>query len=84
MDGNIVVVTVPLRAHWQVLAEPVAGKVVIDTTNYYPGRPSSGRLLTSSSSPGRVAGLPGDLEPGAVQRARPLGLLAPSARRPSS
>ncbi|MGH9067740.1 MAG: NADPH-dependent F420 reductase [Acidimicrobiales bacterium] len=36
--GDIVVVTVPLRAYRQVPVEPLAGKVVIDTTNYYPDR----------------------------------------------
>jgi hypothetical protein len=41
--GDIVVVTVPLKAYRQALAEPVAGKVVIDTTNYCPDRPSRGR-----------------------------------------
>jgi 8-hydroxy-5-deazaflavin:NADPH oxidoreductase len=33
-----VVVTVPLKAYRQVPAEPLAGKVVIDTNNYYPER----------------------------------------------
>jgi predicted dinucleotide-binding enzyme len=33
--GDIVVVTIPYRAHPQVPAEPLRGKVVIDTTNYY-------------------------------------------------
>ena len=36
--GDLVVVTVPLRAYRSVPAEPLAGKVVIDTNNYYPGR----------------------------------------------
>jgi len=36
--GDIVVVTVPLKAYGQVPAEPLAGKVVIDTNNYDPGR----------------------------------------------
>jgi 8-hydroxy-5-deazaflavin:NADPH oxidoreductase len=36
--GDIVVVTVPLKAYRQVPAEPLAGKVVIDTNNYYPER----------------------------------------------
>src|SRR5215212_11593212 len=33
--GDIVVVTVPLKAYRDVPAEPLAGKVVIDTNNYY-------------------------------------------------
>jgi 8-hydroxy-5-deazaflavin:NADPH oxidoreductase len=36
--GDVVVVTVPLRAYRDVPVEPLAGKVVIDTNNYYPER----------------------------------------------
>jgi hypothetical protein len=36
--GDLVVVTVPLKAVDQVPVEPLAGKVVIDTCNYYPQR----------------------------------------------
>ncbi|MBG0562642.1 NADPH-dependent F420 reductase [Actinoplanes aureus] len=36
--GDVVVVTVPLAAYRDVPAEPLAGKVVIDTNNYYPER----------------------------------------------
>ncbi|HEY7058533.1 MAG TPA: NADPH-dependent F420 reductase [Vicinamibacterales bacterium] len=36
--GDIVVVSVPLRAYKSVPAEPLAGKIVIDTNNYYPQR----------------------------------------------
>jgi predicted dinucleotide-binding enzyme len=36
--GDIVVVTIPLGRISQVPAEPLAGKVVIDTCNYYPER----------------------------------------------
>jgi 8-hydroxy-5-deazaflavin:NADPH oxidoreductase len=36
--GDIVVVTVPLKAYRQVPVVPLRGKVVIDTNNYYPGR----------------------------------------------
>jgi 8-hydroxy-5-deazaflavin:NADPH oxidoreductase len=36
--GDIVVVTIPLKAHRQVPVEPLRGKVVIDTNNYYPDR----------------------------------------------
>lgn len=37
-DGDIVVVTVPLRAYREVPVEPLQAKVVIDTNNYYPDR----------------------------------------------
>src|SRR6476659_8403207 len=36
--GDIVVVTVPLKAYRQVPVEPLRGKVVLDTNNYYPQR----------------------------------------------
>jgi predicted dinucleotide-binding enzyme len=34
----VVVVTVPFKAYRSVPVEPLAGKVVIDTNNYYPDR----------------------------------------------
>jgi predicted dinucleotide-binding enzyme len=36
--GDLVVVTIPLKAYRSVPVEPLAGKVVIDTNNYYPDR----------------------------------------------
>jgi predicted dinucleotide-binding enzyme len=36
--GDLVVVSVPLKNYRQVPVEPLAGKVVIDTNNYYPQR----------------------------------------------
>jgi predicted dinucleotide-binding enzyme len=36
--GDIVVVSVPLKNYRAVPVEPLAGKVVIDTNNYYPRR----------------------------------------------
>lgn len=36
--GDIVVVTVPLKAYRDVPVEPLRGKIVIDTNNYYPNR----------------------------------------------
>src|SRR4051812_13951449 len=36
--GDIVVGTVPLKAYREFPAEPLRGKVVIDTNNYYPQR----------------------------------------------
>ena len=36
--GDIVVVAVPLRSYRAVPVEPLAGKIVIDTNNYYPQR----------------------------------------------
>jgi len=37
-SGDIVVVTVPLKNYAAVPVEPLAGKIVIDTNNYYPER----------------------------------------------
>ncbi|MEU4692551.1 NADPH-dependent F420 reductase [Actinoplanes sp. NPDC023714] len=36
--GDIVVVTVPMGAYGDIPAAPLDGKVLIDTTNYYPER----------------------------------------------
>jgi 8-hydroxy-5-deazaflavin:NADPH oxidoreductase len=36
--GDLVVVTIPLGAYARVPVKPLAGKVVIDTNNYYPER----------------------------------------------
>jgi predicted dinucleotide-binding enzyme len=36
--ADLVVVSIPLRAYRQVPVEPLAGKVVMDTNNYYPAR----------------------------------------------
>ncbi|HVO84197.1 MAG TPA: NADPH-dependent F420 reductase [Syntrophobacteria bacterium] len=36
--GEIVVVTIPLKNYHAVPVEPLAGKIVIDTNNYYPER----------------------------------------------
>jgi 8-hydroxy-5-deazaflavin:NADPH oxidoreductase len=35
---DLVVVTIPLKAYRNLAVEPLAGKVVIDTGNYYPAR----------------------------------------------
>jgi predicted dinucleotide-binding enzyme len=36
--GELVVVTIPLKSYREVPVEPLKGKVVIDTNNYYPQR----------------------------------------------
>jgi predicted dinucleotide-binding enzyme len=36
--GDVVVVTIPLKNYRQVPVAPLAGKVVVDTDNYYPQR----------------------------------------------
>jgi predicted dinucleotide-binding enzyme len=36
--GDIVVVTIPLKNYREVPVAPLAGKIVIDTNNYYPQR----------------------------------------------
>ena len=37
-EGDLVVVTIPLKNYREVPVEPLRGKVVIDTNNYYPER----------------------------------------------
>lgn len=37
-EGDVVVVAIPFHRYPEVPAEPLAGKVVIDTNNYYPQR----------------------------------------------
>src|SRR4051812_1877865 len=56
--GDIVVVTIPLKAYREVPVEPLRGKVVIDTNNYYsratgtsPSSTTSRRRAASSSRP---------------------------------
>lgn len=36
--GDVVVVSIPLKSYRDVPVEPLAGKVVVDTNNYYPQR----------------------------------------------
>src|SRR3954469_24211839 len=36
--GDLVVVTIPVKAIGDVPGEPLAGKIVVDTNNYYPAR----------------------------------------------
>jgi predicted dinucleotide-binding enzyme len=50
MAGDIVVVTVPLKNYRQVPVEPLAGKTVIDTNNYYPQRDGHIPELDSEST----------------------------------
>ena len=46
--GDIVVVSIPLRNYRDVPVAPLAGKIVIDTNNYYPQR--DGQILSSRTS----------------------------------
>jgi 8-hydroxy-5-deazaflavin:NADPH oxidoreductase len=48
--GDIVVVTIPLKAYRTVPVEPLKGKVVIDTDNYYPQRDGRIPELDSEST----------------------------------
>ncbi|MDA0180109.1 NAD(P)-binding domain-containing protein [Solirubrobacter phytolaccae] len=53
--GDIVVVTVPLKAYQQVPVEPLRGKTVIDTNNYYPER--DGQIAELDDQSATVSGL---------------------------
>jgi predicted dinucleotide-binding enzyme len=48
--GDLVVVTVPLKAYRTVPVEPLADKIVIDTNNYYPERDGHFPELDSEST----------------------------------
>jgi predicted dinucleotide-binding enzyme len=48
--GDLVVVTIPLKAYRSVPVEPLAGKVVIDTNNYYPQRDGHIRELDDETT----------------------------------
>jgi predicted dinucleotide-binding enzyme len=48
--GDIVVVTIPLKNISQVPVEPLAGKIVIDTNNYYPERDGQIAALDNEST----------------------------------
>jgi len=48
--ADIAVVTIPLKHYKQAPAEPLAGKVVIDTNNYYPQRDGSIAELDNEST----------------------------------
>jgi predicted dinucleotide-binding enzyme len=47
--ADIAVVTIPLKNYRQVPVEPLAGKIVIDTNNYYPNRDGHIRELDDES-----------------------------------
>ena len=53
--GDFVVVTVPLKNYLDVPVEPLAGKVVIDTNNYYPQR--DGRIAGLDAERDTVSGM---------------------------
>src|ERR1700710_1969707 len=61
--GDIVVVSTPLKAIWSIPAEPIAGKVVIDTNNYYPSR--DGQIAALDNDSTTSSGLLQDHLPGA-------------------
>ena len=63
-DGDVVVVSVPLYAIHDLPADELAGKVVIDTNNYYPARD------------GQMA----ELDEGKTTSSELLATLAPDAR----
>jgi len=52
---DVVMVTVPLRAYASVPVEPLAGKIVLDTNNYYPQR--DGQIAELDDATETVSGL---------------------------
>lgn len=53
--GDVVLVSVPLRAYREVPAKPLAGKLVLDTNNYYPER--DGRVPALDDETATTSGL---------------------------
>ena len=53
--GDLVVVTVPLKNYESVPVEPLAGKIVIDTNNYYPER--DGQIAELDDKSNTTAGM---------------------------
>ncbi|KZE93990.1 hypothetical protein AVP42_01380 [Agromyces sp. NDB4Y10] len=53
--GDVVLVTVPLKAYRDIPVEPLAGKIVIDTNNYYWER--DGRIAAIDEGRATVSGL---------------------------
>jgi predicted dinucleotide-binding enzyme len=49
-SGDVVVVTIPLKSYPSVPVEPLAGKTVIDTNNYYPQRDGHIRELDDDTT----------------------------------
>ena len=50
LAGDLVVVSIPLKAYRTVPVEPLAGKVVVDTNNYYPQRDGHIRELDNETT----------------------------------
>jgi 8-hydroxy-5-deazaflavin:NADPH oxidoreductase len=50
--GDLVVVSVPMKAYRSIPAEPLTGKVVMDTNNYYPQRDGQIPELDDDSTTG--------------------------------
>ena len=48
--GDLVVVAIPLKNYRDVPVEPLAGKIVIDTNNYYPQRDGQIRELDDATT----------------------------------
>jgi 8-hydroxy-5-deazaflavin:NADPH oxidoreductase len=49
-QGDLVVVTIPLKNIGEIPVEPLAGKLVIDTNNYYPDRDGTIAELENEST----------------------------------
>jgi predicted dinucleotide-binding enzyme len=50
--GDLVMVSIPLRAYRSVPVAPLAGKIVMDTNNYYPQRDGQIEALDNDSTTG--------------------------------
>jgi predicted dinucleotide-binding enzyme len=53
--AEVAVVSIPLKNIWQVAPEPLAGKIVLETNNYYPAR--DGRIVPIDEEKATTTGL---------------------------
>jgi len=59
--ADIAVVSIPLHAIWKIDTVPLAGKIVLETNNYYPAR--DGRIAAIDEERGTTTGLLQELVP---------------------
>lgn len=53
--ADVAIISIPLKNIWQVAAEPLAGKIVLETNNYYPAR--DGRIAAIDEERATTTGL---------------------------
>ena len=82
-QGEIVVVSIPLRAYQDVPVEPLAGKIVIDTNNYYWQRDGHFPEIDDESDNQRRAAAAAPADVASRQGVQPHSVSAAGRRRPT-